>query len=160
MKKIVSLLIILLFVVAGCKTIQYVPIETDTKIEYRDTTIYKDSIVYIPKETIKEVVPMLDTLSMESSMATAIAWLDTTTTTLKGRLENKKGIEYKYIYKDKIVVKDSIITKEIPVEVEVEKIKYRHTFWDKLAWLISGLSISILVIYIVHKLYGTKGKLL
>lgn len=160
MKKIISLLIILLFVVASCKTIQYVPIETDTKIEYRDTTIYKDSIVYIPKETIKEVVPMLDTLSMESSMATAIAWLDTTTTTLKGRLENKKGIEYKYIYKDKIVVKDSIITKEIPVEVEVEKIKYRHTFWDKLAWLISGLSISILVIYIVHKLYGTKGKLL
>lgn len=160
MKKLITILLVFLLSITSCRTIQYVPIKGDTQIEYRDTTIYRDSTVYIPKETIKEVVPSLDTLTMETSMATATAWLDTATTTLRGSLINKKGVEYKYVYKDKIVYRDSISVQEVPVEIPVETIKYRHTFWDKLSWLISGLSISILIIYIVKKLYGTKGKFL
>ena len=159
MKKIVNIILFILLIV-GCGTIKPIPVET--VINYKDSTIVNvvDSTVYIPVERIVDIVPVYDTLQLETTKAKAVAYVDTTNHILRGSIENKTGIEYKYIYKDKIVVKDSIITKEIPVEVEVEKVKYRHTFWDKLAWLISGLSISILVIYIVHKLYGTKGKLL
>ena len=160
MKKIISLLIILLFVVAGCKTIQYVPIKGDTVVEYRDTTIWRDSLIYTPIEVVKEVVPYMEPLQMETSLAKAEAYVDTTTRTLKGKIENKKGITEQVKWREKIVYRDSVVTQEIPVGVEVEKVKYRHTFWDKLAWLISGLSISILIIYIVKKLYGTKGKFL
>ena len=158
MKKIISLLIILITIIA-CGTIKPVPVETI--INYKDSTIVNviDSTVYIPVERVVDIVPVYDTLKLETSKATATAWIDTTLHLLKGNIENKTGIEYKYIYKDKIQWKDSIVTKEVPVPVEIEKIKYRHTFWDKLAWLISGLSVSILIIYII-KLYVTKGKLL
>lgn len=156
MKRLFSIIIIFLTLFTACRTIQYVPIKGDTVVEYRDTTVYKDSIVFIPKETIKEVVPALDTLTMETSMAKATAWLDTTTTTLRGALTNKKGVEYKYAYKDKLVYRDSISIHEVPVEVPVETIKYRHTFWDKLSWLISGISISIFIIYILRKIYAKR----
>lgn len=151
MKKLLLIIIAFLLCFVSCKTIQYVPIETDTKIEYRDTTVYKDSIVYIPKETIKEVVPMLDTLSMETNMATATAWLDTTTTTLKGRLENKKGIEYKYIYKDKIQYRDSIQIKEVPVEVTKEVVKHKHYFYEPILWLFTILSLFYIIYRIIKK---------
>ena len=165
MKKIVSIInsfmkriifIILLLLTVCCGTIKEVPVQTNTTIEYRDSIVVKDSLIYIPKETIKEVVPMLDTLQMETDMATATAWLDTTTTTLKGTLVNKKGIVEKVKWREKIVYRDSIVTQEVPVEIEVEKIKYRHTFWDKLSWLISGLSISILIIYILKLIYAKR----
>lgn len=159
MKKIISLLIILITIIA-CGTIKPIPVET--VINYKDSTVVNtiDSIVYIPRERVVDIVPQYDTLKLETNKAQAEAWVDTTLHVLRGNIENKTGIEYKYIYKDRIEYRDSIVTEQVPYPVEVEKIKYKHTFWDKLAWLISGLSISILVIYIVHKLYGTKGKLL
>lgn len=142
----------------SCSTIKYVPIKGDTVVEYRDTTIYKDSIVYTPKEVVKEIVPELDTLSMETSIAKATAYLDTINRMLRGKIENKKGITEQMKYKEKIVYRDSVVIQEVPIEVPVETIKYRHTFFDKLCWLISGLSISILL-YILLKKY-VKGKLL
>lgn len=131
MKKILNLLsIITIFTVliCSCSTIKYVPI-TDTEnthkvdstiIQYRDTTIF----VEIPVEVIKEVVPQLDTLYMETSLSHSTSYLDTTTRTLKGRLENKTEPIEKIVYlpsKEHIVYRDSIVTKEVPVEVEVEK---------------------------------------
>lgn len=154
MKKIISFLIILITIIS-CATIKPVPVETI--INYKDSTIVNviDSTVYIPVERIVDIVPAYDTLKLETSKAKAEAWVDTTMHVLRGNIENKTGIEYKYIYKDRIEYRDSIVTKEVPVEVEVEKIKYRHTFWDKLSWLISGISLSILIIYII-KLYAKR----
>ena len=157
MKKIITIIIIGLCCFS-CSTIKYVPIKGDTVVEYRDTTIYKDSIVYTPKEVVKEIVPELDTLSMETSLAKATAYLDTTNRMLRGTIENKKGITEQIKYKEKIVYRDSVVTQEIPVEVTKEVVKYRHTFFDKLCWLISGLSISILLIYIAK--WYAKRKLL
>ena len=149
----------LVLLTIGCGTIKPIPVET--VINYKDSTIVNtiDSIVYIPRERVVDIVPQYDTLKLETNKAKSEAWVDTTLHVLRGNIENKTGIEYKYIYKDRIEYRDSIVTKEVPVPVEIEKVKYRHTFWDKLAWLISGLSVSILIIYII-KLYVTKGKLL
>ena len=157
MKKLITILL-LIICCFSCSTIKYVPIKGDTVVEYRDTTIYKDSIVYTPKEVVKEIVPELDTLLMETSLAKATAYLDTTNRMLRGTIENKKGITEQIKYKEKIVYRDSVVTQEIPVEVTKEVVKYRHTFFDKLCWLISGLSISILLIYIAK--WYAKRKLL
>lgn len=60
--------------------------------------VYKDSLIYttdtiaidVPYEKVVWLVPALDTLKMETSVAKSTTWLDTTTCTLKGELENKK----------------------------------------------------------------------
>ena len=114
MKRILFLILLLL---TSCSTIKYVPVKGEDI--YHTEYITKDSIVYTPVEVIKEVVPELDTLYMETSVAKAKAYLDTNLNILKGEMKNKKEI----IYKDKIVYRDSIIIQkqEVPVEVEVEK---------------------------------------
>ena len=132
MKRILFL-ILLLFV--SCSTIKYVPVKGDDI--YHTEYITKDSIVYTPVEVIKEVVPELDTLYMETTVAKAKAYLDTNLNTLKGEMKNKKEI----IYKDKIVYRDSIIIQkqEIPVEVEVEKKVVP-------GWVYYSLGLNILIL--------------
>ena len=133
MKRILFL-ILLLFV--SCSTIKYVPVKGEDI--YHTEYITKDSIVYTPVEVIKEVVPELDTLYMETSVAKAKAYLDTNLNTLKGEMKNKKEI----IYKDKIIYRDSIIIQkqEVPVEVEVEKKVIPK-------WLYYSLGLNILILF-------------
>lgn len=129
------LLLFILLLLTSCSTIKYIPVKGEDI--YHTEYITKDSIVYTPVEVIKEVVPELDTLYMETSVAKAKAYLDTNLNILKGEMKNKKEI----IYKDKIVYRDSIIIQkqEIPVEVEVEKKVVPK-------WVYYSLGINILVI--------------
>lgn len=147
MKRILFL-ILLLFV--SCSTIKYVPVKGEDI--YHTEYITKDSIVYTPVEVIKEVVPELDTLYMETSVAKAKAYLDTNLNALKGEMKNKKEI----VYKDKIVYRDSIIIQkqEIPVEIEVE-----NKVVPKWVYYSLGLNILILSFFLgrlILKLYFHK----
>ena len=164
MKRIISLLIILITIIACGVTKPTLPPATDTTVVHViDSVAWHDSTLFhhVYKEIYNDYADLLDTLNMSTTYSDFSAWVDTTSNKLKGTATNKDiNIPVQIKWKEKIVYKDSIQVVREPYPVEVEKIKYRHTFWDKLAWLISGLSISILVIYIVHKLYGTKGKLL
>ena len=148
MKKILMILAAILL--GGCSLLKPVPVETIIKYEYRDSTRIKDSTVLNPIERIKDIVPVYDSLKMETSMAKAQAWVDTTTHTLKGKLENKRGIQYKYIYKDRIIQKDSIITKEVPVEVE--KILKIHYPYEKYLWAYLIGSLLVIAGYIFLKI--------
>ena len=132
MKRLIILFTLLL---ASCSTIKYVPVKGDDI--YHTEYITKDSIVYTPVEVIKEVVPELDTLYMETSVAKAKAYLDTNLNALKGEMKNKKEI----IYRDKIVYRDSIIIQkqEVPVEVEVEKKVVP-------SWVYYSLGLNILIL--------------
>ena len=129
MKRILFL-ILLLFV--SCSTIKYIPVKGEDI--YHTEYITKDSIVYTPVEVIKEVVPELDTLYMETSVAKAKAYLDTNLSILKGEMKNKKEI----IYKDKIVYRDSIIIQKQEVPVEVEVVKKVVPCW---CWLLLVINI-------------------
>ena len=147
MKRIVFL-ILLLFV--SCSTIKYVPVKGEDI--YHTEYITKDSIVYTPVEVIKEVVPELDTLYMETSVAKAKAYLDTNLNILKGEMKNKKEI----IYKDKIVYRDSIVFQKQEVPVEVEVVKKVVPGW---AYYSLGLNILILSFFLgrlILKLYFHK----
>ena len=138
----------------SCSTVKYVPISDSenihkvdsTIIQYRDTTIF----VEVPVEVVKEVVPQLDTLYMETSLSHSTSYLDTTTRTLKGELKNKIEPIEKIVYlpsKEHIVYRDSIITKEVPVEVQVEKKHIPEWVWYSVIFNV------IVLCYIGFKIY-------
>lgn len=113
----------------GCGPTRY--INTETVYNVIDSTIYHIDTTYIdiPREVIKDIVPVYDTLKMETSVATSEAWVDTTTHSLKGTLKNKETkLEKEILWKEKIVYKDSLVTKEVPVEVEKPVTKYPKTY--------------------------------
>ena len=157
MKRIMIILTSLLLLVS-CSTVKYVLISDSeninkvdsTIIQYRDTTIF----VEVPVEVIREVVPELDTLRMETSISTSTSYLDTTTRTLKGELKNKIEQIEKIVYlpsKEHIVYRDSIITKEVPVEVQVEKKYIPEWCWYSVIFNVIVLFYIIVKIYLVFK---------
>ena len=149
MKKILILIISILMV--ACGTIKPVPVETI--INYKDSVVVNvvDSTVYIPVERVVDIVPAYDTLHLETSKAVAEAWVDTTLHVLRGNIENKTGVEYKYIYKDKIQWRDSLVYKEVPVEVQVEKIKHKHYWYEPILWVFALMSLFYIIIYVLKK---------
>ena len=146
MKRILFL-ILLLFV--SCSTIKYVPVKGEDI--YHTEYVTKDSIVYTPVEVIKEVVPELDTLYMETSVAKAKAYLDTNLNALKGEMKNKKEI----IYRDKIVYRDSIIIQKQEVPVEVEVVKKVVPGW---CWWLLGINILVAIGFAIRLYFRFKLK--
>ena len=133
-------LILFCFLVCGCGTTRYVPVK---EIEHvRDTVILKADTVRmtIPVEKIVEVVPAMDTLRMETSVAKAMAYADTATGTLKGKIENKPYQQKKEIqHTEKI----RTVEKRVEVPVEVVKWKYRITHW---LWYSLGFNLLFLFV--------------
>ena len=136
-------LILFCFLVCGCGTTRYVPVK---EIEHvRDTVILKADTVRmtIPVEKIVEVVPAMDTLRMETSVAKAMAYADTATGTLKGKIENKPYEQKKEIqHTEKI----RTVEKRVEVPVEVVKLKYRIPHW---VWYSLWLNLLFLLILIL-----------
>lgn len=138
-----TVLILFCLLLSGCGTTKYVPVK---ETEYvRDTVILKADTVRmaIPMEKIVEVVPQFDTLRMETSVAKAEAYADTTTGTLKGKIENKPYEQKKEIqYTEKI----RTVEKRVEVPVEVVKWKYRIPHW---VWFSLGFNLLFLLILIL-----------
>ena len=140
-------LILFCLLLSGCGTTKYVPVK---ETEYvRDTVILKADTVRmtIPVEKIVEVIPAMDTLRMETSVAEAEAYLDTLTQTLKGQLKNKKTElkkEIQTVEKTKFVEHKV----EVPVPFEVVKTKVPRWAWCSLSFNLLFLLILILGIKI------------
>lgn len=152
MKKLVLLFILAL--ACSCATVKEVPINTVQKdsihtehiVKYRDTTIY----VKVPVETIRDVVPELDTLIMENSVAISRSFLDTNTRTLKGELRNKPvQLEHdtKLPEKTDATHEFNEVVKEVPVPVEIEKPFIPKIFWWSLGANAVFAVLSVLRIY-------------
>lgn len=109
-----------LFTVVACSTTQLTP-SSNIKWDIRDSVRIVDSIVPvpIPVEHIVDVVPVYDTLKLETSAAEAMAYVDTLTHTLKGSIENKDTIKAPVQYKTHTVIEYRDVVKTVPVEVEV-----------------------------------------
>lgn len=147
-----------LLLLISCSTVKYVPISDSENIHKVDSTIiqYRDSTIFVevPFEVIREVVPELDTLRMETSLSTSTSYLDTTTRTLKGELKNKIDPIEKIVYlssKEHIVYRDSIVTKEVPVEVTVEKKYIPKWCWFSVIFNVIVLCYILVKIYFVFK---------
>lgn len=138
---------ILLFIVCSCGPVRYVPVENKETVNIRDSVVLRDStvITYLQKEKIKEVVPELDTLIMNTKYAKSISYLDTTTNTLQGTLEQLDSVpvKTKIVFKDRIITQEKIVEKEIPVEVVREK-----KVTPKWIWWSLGCNLLILLFLI------------
>lgn len=138
---------ILLFIVCSCGPVKYIPVEKNETVNIRDSVVLRDStvITYLQKEKIKEIVPELDTLVMNTKYAKSISYLDTTTNTLQGTLEQLDSVpvKTKIVFKDRIITQEKIVEKEIPVEVVREK-----KVTPKWIWWSLGLNFLIFVIFV------------
>jgi hypothetical protein len=114
---------------------------------YKDSLVIKDSIktVILPVERVKDIVPIYDTLFMETSLSEAKTWLDTTNHMLRGELKNKPVAKIPVPVTEHTVSRDSLVYKEVPVEVEVpvEKTKYPTLFWVLLAFAIMVIGKNV-----------------
>lgn len=146
----VLLLVILpLFSLVGCGTVQYVPVETINRVEYRDTTIFlTDTItVEVPREIVREVLPQLDTSVLKTSVAESVAYLDTAKRKIHHTLEQNGEIKVLYDTVVKYSYIDRYIEKEKPIEV-VKEVKHIPN------WCWYSLVFNILIILsIAFKIY-------
>lgn len=132
-----------IILLGSCSCFKHIPKE-EIRYVLKDSTVtvFRDSVLFIPVERVVDVVLPYDTLKMETSLASSTAYVDTATHTLKGTLENKKGvekhhkIEYRYIEK-----RDTTFIK---VPVEVIKEKAVHYKYEKYLWFISILALAYL----------------
>lgn len=147
MKKFIYFLIFLTFVgCAGTKKVQYVPTQTEIRVEYRDSLIYvRDTIFITPPVEEKSIKTLQDSSHLETSIAVSDAWIDEDNN-LNHTLKNKTDTVFKYVY-DTVVV--SKIVKEYvdrPVIVEVEvPVKYIPKAYKYSMWF----SLSILVFFLI-----------
>ena len=156
---IIPLLIAVIFAACSPKVI-HTPVKDSISVERRDSVIYRvDTLrIPVPVETVKEVVPPMDTLKMETSVAEAKVWADTSTKTLKGEMRNKKTelSQPQVIYKERTVYRDSLVEKEVPVPVEVEK-EVKYVPWPvKMLAYLGGISLVIIIFVIFSKLMKMK----
>ena len=147
------LIIALALGIAGCRTPQYVPIETDTQVHVIDSVAihYLDSIRIYEATRYRDFAWMGDTLKLKGSRSRAWAVADTLKGAIVGEIEEDPVEEKtKIIYKDRVEYRDSIRNVEVPVPVEIEK-KVKFVPWYHK--LLSGVGIiSILIVLILAAL--------
>lgn len=143
------LYIILVGMIAGvltysCSPIKYVPIEHEKETNIKDSIIYniRDSITVIPVERIVDIVPQYDTLTLETSLAKAKAYVDTTLHVLKGNIENKETFTQHTQKEEKEKIKVKYIFEEKPIPYKVEVTTVKHPSYEKWLWLIIVASLA------------------
>lgn len=142
--------------VSSCGLLQKVVVKEEIHHTYRDSLILniKDSINVIPVERYVDIVPDYDTLKLETSLAQAQAYVDTSKHQLKGEIKNKNTFtqqiktEYKYITKV-----DSVYIKE-PVPYPVIEYKVPKWCWWNLVYSILLTAGLILFILKKFKIFG------
>ena len=137
--KLILLVAWVAILVCSCGTPKYITVKEKEYV--KDTVILKaDTVrVEIPKEVVVNVVPQLDTLKMETSVAEAEAYLDTLTQTLKGSIKNKKTELKKEI---QTVEKIKFVESKVEVPVPYEVVKKKTPRW---AWWLLAIDACLLV---------------
>ena len=156
MKKAIITLIAAL-AIGGCTTIKYVPIKGDTIV--KDSLIVETRIdtlkVQLPPERVRDWTGLLDTLRLETSLASSTSYVDTTFGILTGTLVNKETpVEVAVPSTHTLERKDSIVYKEIPIPVEKIEYKTPRWAWYSLIFNIVFLLLTGFGIYL--KLKGIK----
>ena len=150
MKKWFYLLAI--FILIGCKPTSYVPIEHQTVITYKDSTIFHQDTIHvsIEKEAYNYYSNLLDTLYMETQYAYSTAYIDTTNNLLNGHISNKPiDIPVVYKWKEKIVTNDTTIYQDRPIYIPDQrtekKLSIYKTIVQALALVVILLAIPIII---------------
>jgi hypothetical protein len=153
MAAIVAGLLVLLGI-GGCGTTKVIPVENKeiTKVEVRDSIVYRDTTIYIPQEKIVEVTPRLDTLRMEIETAVAKAYLDTDMQLLRGELKSKRATQKNFIERIEIRERTDTVYVERPQPYEVPEPYIPKWCWWSLIINIVGVLLVAFRIYLKFKL--------
>lgn len=123
----------------SCGAPKYITVK-ETEIIKDTVTIKADTVrVPVPVEVKVDVVPELDTLKMETSVAESVAYLDTLTNTIKGSISNKKTELKKEI---QTIEKTKFVEHKVEVPVQYEIVKNKTPRW---AWVLLAVNVSIVV---------------
>lgn len=135
--------------VLSCK-VQYVPVKETEYVTVRDSVYFRDTTIQyqVEKEYVRDYTGLLDTLDLETSYASARAWVDTSRATLSGEIRNKENvIDIPVSVKEKVTVRDSIVYKDVPVPVEVVRTVHPKYEWILWTWGIAALLGFALIAY-------------
>ena len=151
----IFLFIILLLSFMGCSTTRYVPVKEVEKevTSHKDSIRIKDSIVVIPVERIVDIVPVYDTLKLETTQARAKAYVDTTLHLLRGSIENKDKAKTEVREVVKFVERTDTLYIDKPVPYEVEKqVKYVPAIYKlSLIFMIATIVLTIIRLILRYK---------
>lgn len=139
---------ICLFCLTACRGPREV-VETKYETKYIDSVIYKDSVTLIPQEYYYNVAWPYDTLHLETSQARAIAWVDSTF--LRGYIQNKDKVVYKYIDRWHDRVRDTVIYETKTEYVDKPVYVKNSTNTGLVIWTV--VSVIGLVAFITWKIY-------
>lgn len=125
--KIRTVILALCFLWTSCSQKIVEKLVTQTVTEYRDSTVFRDSTIFvpIPLEADQAIVHIQDTSHRETSVAKSDAWISPDGF-LHHTLSNKPGkLTYQITWPERYLVSSVKNTKEqahiIPREVKVEK---------------------------------------
>ena len=151
----IFLFILCLLSFIGCSTTRYATVSGVEKevTNHRDSIRIRDSIVVIPVERIVDIVPVYDTLKMETTQAKAKAYVDTTLHLLKGSIENKDKAKTEVREVVKFVEKIDTLYIEKPVPYEVEKqVRYVPAIYKlSLIFMIATIVLTVLRLILRYK---------
>ena len=138
--------------IGGCGTAKITTVENKeiTKVEIRDSIVYRDTTIYIPKERIVEVIPQLDTLQMEIDNAVSTAYLDTSILMLRGTLESKRAIQKEYV--ERIEYRDRTDTMYVEKPVPYEVPKPYTPKWAYCSLMLNRVGVLMLIFFVYLKL--------
>ena len=131
-------------------------IVTETKIEYRDSIAYRDTLIKvpIPLEKDQAIVQLGDTSKLETSVAQSVAYVDSTGR-LHHTLENKKGslssvvkIPEQYHFSVSVTTTKETITK---VEYKDKPLNWWQKFRIGAFWWLFG-AVVLLLLWTFRKL--------
>ena len=147
--------IIFLLSFIGCSTTRYATVSGVEKevTNYKDSIRIRDSIVIIPIERIVDIVPIYDTLKMETTQAKAKAYIDTTLHLLRGSIENKDKAKTEVREVVKYVEKIDTLYIEKPVPYEVEKkVRYVPAIYKlSLIFMIATIVLTVIRLILKYK---------
>ena len=141
--------ILLGLLVFSCK-VQYVPVKDTEYVTVRDSVYFRDTTIkyQVEKEYVRDYTGLLDTLGLETSYASARAWVDTSRAPLSGEIRNRENvIDIPVSVKEKVTVRDSVVYKDVPVPVEVVRTVHPKYEWILWCWGIAALLGFALIAY-------------
>lgn len=143
------IMLVVLAVVGGCSPKVVTQIVEKEKVVYRDSTIWRDTIIRypIPLEKDQAIVHVGDTSHRETSLAFSDAWVG-----LDGMLyhsiENKRGSLYLPISIPKRIIMDKATSNKAEIITRTVEVEKPLTWWQRLRigafwWLLGGLAAAL-----------------
>lgn len=152
MKKAVIILSALILASCSPRIVEHV--RTEYKTEYRDSTVYRDSLVYItlPVESSTNHLALGDRSHLETSVAESDAWVDSTG--LHHTIANKRDpLPFHLTYPERIIV-SSAMSNHSEILTRYVKVPRELTWWQRFRlsvfpWLL--MAVALLLVWTFRK---------